>query len=693
MNQSTYNSLRAHIWNIATDCLVDVYDVGDYRKIILPMFVIRRFDAVLEPVHDKVVEMRKQLEKLDDKSVDIEPALCSVAGQAFVNSSDFTLKDLKSRTSRQQLKADFINYLDGFSKNVQDIIDKFHIRFEIDRLSENDRLGLLIEKLVDPKINLSNQPVLNEDGSVKIEALDNHSMGTLFEDVIRQFNESTNVTDAGRHFTPRDIVSLMADLAFVPVQDKIQSTAYRIYDGACGTGGMLTVGEQRINELAEANNKKVSITLFGQELADETFAIARSDMLVKGEGSQANNIRYGSTISNDQFAGEEFDFELSNPPFGTSWKNELKAWGDIKKEDISDGRFIIMRENENGKLEEFSLVPDIGDPQMLFLANNISKMKKNTELGSRIVEVHNGSSLFTGDAGSGSSNLRQYMFEDDLVEAIVALPEKMFYNTGIGTYLWILSNKKDSKRKGKVQLIDATEIKSPVRKNLGEKNAELSESDRKKILDVYMSFEKADSKYSKVFDNREFGYWSVDMLRPLRLRVELTDENFSDFKLNEKDEALEKIIKSLVSEFGPSPVMDYNKVHCRIVEFAEKAKVKLTDKRIKAFRNYFTVIDENAEPVKAKDGFEADKNLTDTEKVPLLYEGGIKAFYENEVKPYVADAWIDEKSIKVGYELSFTKYFYKPIVLREVKDIVAEINEIEKSTAGLLDSIIGGSNA
>ena len=689
MNQSTYNSLRAHIWNIATDCLVDVYDVGDYRKIILPMFVIRRFDAVLEPVHDKVVEMRKQLEKLDDKSVDIEPALCSVAGQAFVNSSDFTLKDLKSRTSRQQLKADFINYLDGFSKNVQDIIDKFHIRFEIDRLSENDRLGLLIEKLVDPKINLSNQPVLNEDGSVKIEALDNHSMGTLFEDVIRQFNESTNVTDAGRHFTPRDIVSLMADLAFVPVQDKIQSTAYRIYDGACGTGGMLTVGEQCINELAEANNKKVSITLFGQELADETFAIARSDMLVKGEGSQANNIRYGSTISNDQFAGEEFDFELSNPPFGTSWKNELKAWGDIKKEDISDGRFIIMREDEKGELEEFSLVPDIGDPQMLFLANNISKMKKNTELGSRIVEVHNGSSLFTGDAGSGASNLRQYMFEDDLVEAIVALPEKMFYNTGIGTYLWILSNKKDSKRKGKVQLIDATEIKSPVRKNLGEKNAELSESDRKKILDLYMSFEKADSKYSKVFDNREFGYWSVDMLRPLRLKVELTDENYSDFKLNEKDEALEKIIKTLVLEFGPSPVMDYNKVHGRIVELAEKAKVKLTDKRIKAFRNYFTVTDENAEPVKSKEGFEADKNLTDTEKVPLLYKGGIKAFYGNEVKPYVPDAWIDEKSIKVGYELSFTKYFYKPIVLREVKDIIAEINEIEKNTAGLLESIIG----
>lgn len=329
---------------------------------------------------------------------------------------------------------------------------------------------------------------------------------------------------------------------------------------------------------------------------------------------------------------------------------------------------------------------------MLFLANNISKMKRNTELGSRIVEVHNGSSLFTGDAGSGSSNLRQYMFEGDLVEAIVALPEKMFYNTGIGTFLWILSNKKDSKRKGKVQLIDATEIKSPVRKNLGEKNAELSVSDRKQILELYMDFENADSKYSKVFDNKEFGYWSVDMLRSLRLRVELTDENLTTFKANEKDDALENIIKSLILEFGTSAVMDYNKVYAKFVELAEKAKTKLTDKRIKTFRNYFTTIDENAEPVKGKEGFEADKNLTDTEKVPLLYEGGIKAFFENEVKPYVSDAWIDEKSIVVGYELSFTKYFYKPIVLREVKDIVAEINEIETSTDGLLDSILGGPN-
>lgn len=261
MKQSTYNSLKSFIWGIANDCLVDVYDVGDYRKIILPMFVIRRFDAVLEPTHDAVVAAKKKFEATG-KATDFDPALMSIAGQAFVNKSDFTLTDLKSRTNQQQLKKDFINYLDGFSANVQEIINKFHIRNEIDRLSEQDRLGLLIEKFVDPRYNFSNRDILNEDGSVRIEALDNHTMGTLFEEVIRMFNEETNVTDAGRHFTPRDIVELIADLAFIPVQGKIQSTTYRIYDGACGTGGMLTVGEEHINKLAEAQGKKVSIHLY-----------------------------------------------------------------------------------------------------------------------------------------------------------------------------------------------------------------------------------------------------------------------------------------------------------------------------------------------------------------------------------------------------------------------------------------------
>lgn len=685
MNQATYNSLKSFIWGIANDCLVDVYDVGDYRKIILPFFVIRRFDAVLEPTHDTVIRTKKEYEK-KGITVDLDPALCAIAGQAFVNKSDYTLTDLKSRTNQQQLKRDFIDYLDGFSQNVQEILHKFKIRNEIDRLSEQDRLGLLIEKFVDPRYNFSNKPVLNDDGSVRIEELDNHTMGTLFEDVIRQFNEETNITDAGRHFTPRDIVELMADLAFIPVQDKIKSTTYRIYDGACGTGGMLTVGEERIKTLAARRGKKVSINLFGQENADETYAIARADMLVKGEGPQANNIRFGSTISNDQFAREEFDFMLSNPPFGTSWKSELKAWGNIKKEDINDPRFII---DYNGNVE-YTLIPDISDPQMLFLANNISKMKTSTELGSRIIEVHSGSSLFSGKAGSGWSNLRRYIIEQDMLEAIVALPENMFYNAGIGTFLWVVTNKKESKRKGKVQLIDATSMKAALRKNLGDKNCEITPTIRKEIMNLYLSYTDADDEYSKVFDNEEFGFYSVGIVRPLRLAVEISNENLELLKAEKDDEIYEFMCKAQ-EQLGNRLIMDYGVFIEQLSSLATKENVRLTAKRLKAIRLCFTSINENAEPVLDKNGNpEIDKNLSDTEQVPLTYEGGIEAFLENEIHPYVSDAWIDEKSVILGYELSFTKYFYKPIELRPADEIIADIQSIETSTDGLLASIIGG---
>lgn len=606
MDKANFGQLVSFIFGIANDCLVDVYDVGDYRKIILPMIVLRRFDAVLEPSKQAVIAMKKQLDEAG--ITDQDEALCAAAGEAFCNSSPYVLSDLKSRTNQQQLKADFILYLDGFSKNVQDIIKKFEFRNQIDKLSEHDILGLLINKFTDPSINLSARPVTNAAGKT-LPALDNHTMGTVFEEVIRKFNEETNITDAGRHFTPRDIVELITDLAFVSVKDQIQNTTYRIYDGACGTGGMLTVAEQRIREIAGEYGKHVSIHLYGQENADETYAIAKSDMLLKGEGSQSNNIFFGSTISNDGFAGETFDFCLSNPPFGTPWKTDLKAWGDIKKSDITDSRFVV---SYNG--QSFSLVPDIGDPQMLFLANNISKMKKDTKLGTRIVEVHNGSSLFTGKAGQGPSNLRQYIIEQDLLECIVAVPEKMFYNTGIGTYLWVLSNKKENRRKGKVQLIDATSFKSPLRRNLGEKNCEITESIRKRILNLYMAFDEADPKYSKVFDNSEFGYWEV-------------------------------------------PV-------------------------------YMPQLDENGQPVLDKKG-KPVKPITDKEQVPFSYEGGIEAFIENEVKPYAPSAYITPGTEKIGYELSFTKYFYEPVKLRTLEEITADIRAIEAETDGLLDEIIG----
>ena len=608
MENKNFGPLVSFLFGIANDCLVDVYDVGDYRKIILPMMIIRRFDAVLEPTKKAVLEMKANLDAAG--ILDQDEALCGVSGEAFCNGSPYTLSDLRSRTNQQQLKKDFILYLDGFSANVQDIIKKFEFRNQIDKLSDHDILGLLIAKFTDNSINLSSRPVLDDKGNVIQPALDNHTMGTVFEEVIRKFNEETNITDAGRHFTPRDIVELISDLAFIPVKDKIQSTTYRIYDGACGTGGMLTVGEERMTELAKECGKKISIHLYGQENSDETYAIAKADMLVKGEGGQANNIYFGSTISNDGLATETFDFMLSNPPFGTPWKTDLKAWGDIKKDDIADARFRI---NYNG--EDFSLIPDIGDPQMLFLANNISKMKNNTALGSRIVEVHNGSSLFTGKAGQGPSNLRQYILEQDLLEAIVAVPEKMFYNTGIGTYIWILTNKKEARRKGKVQLIDATSFKAPLRKNLGEKNCEITKEIRDRILELYMAFDAADSEYSKIFDNSEFGYWEVPVYTP---------------------------------------------------QYDEDGK---------------PILDKKGNPVKPN---------SDKEIVPFNYEGGITAFIENEVKPYSPDAFIKPGTEKVGYELSFTKYFYKPVQLRTLAEISADIRAIEKETDGLLDEIIGG---
>lgn len=624
MDSQMYNQLVSFIWGIANDCLVDTYDVGDYRKVILPMTVIRRFDAVLENTKEAVKAERDRLKA--EKWKDMDGRLCVIAGEAFCNYSDHTLKQMTAITNRAELKKAFIAYLDGFSKNVQDIIDKFGFRGQIDKLSNSNTLGILIQKFVDQRINLSNRPVIDDDGSIKLPALDNHTMGMVFEEVIRRFNEETNVTDAGRHFTPRDIVQLMADLAFIPVQDiiKAKNDTYTIYDGACGTGGMLTVGEERILEIAKAGGKKASIHIFGQENAEETYAIARSDMLLKGTADQAaeqaDNIKFGSTISNDKFRGKTFNFMLSNPPFGTSWKKELDSdeWGGIKKDEISDTRFVI---NYDGG--EFRMVPDVDDPQMLFLANNVSKMKKANGHISRIVEVHNGSSLFTGKAGQGSTNLRRYIIERDILEAIIALPEKMFYNTGIGTYLWILTCKKtDIRRKGKVQLINATSLKSGLRKNIGEKNCEITAPLRDRIMEIYTAFHEADPEYSIVLDNADFGYYSVPILRPL---------------------------------YG-----------------------------------------EDGEPLieakgKNKDKIAINKDLSgDVEIVPLTYPGGVEAFVENEVKPYAADAWYEEDSIKIGYEISFTKYFYKPAQLRKAADIASEIRDLEGETDGLLEKILGG---
>ena len=504
------NWIANFIWGIADDVLRDLYVRGKYRDVILPMTVLRRLDSLLEPSEPAVLEMKTSLDKA--KIIHQDQALRQAASQAFYNTSKFTLRDLKARASQQQLRADFEAYLDGFSPNVQDILEKFEFRNQIPRLSKADALGTLIEKFLSPDINLSPKPVLNDDGSVKQPGLDNHGMGTVFEELVRRFNEENN-EEAGEHWTPRDAVTLMAKLVFLPVADQIDSGTYLVYDGACGTGGMLTVAEETLTQIAEQRGKQVAPHLYGQEINSETYAIAKADLLLKGEGEAADNIVGGpehSTLSNDAFPGREFDFMLSNPPYGKSWKSDLERMGG--KKDMRDSRFLIEYADD----PEYLLVTRSSDGQMLFLANMLSKMKQDTKLGSRIAEVHNGSSLFTGDAGQGESNIRRWIIENDWLEAIVALPLNMFYNTGIATYIWVLTNRKPAHRCGKVQLIDATHWFQPLRKNLGKKNCQLSKEDIQRICDTFLAFERTEQ--SKIFPNQAFGYWKVTVERPLKLK-------------------------------------------------------------------------------------------------------------------------------------------------------------------------------
>lgn len=663
MDNQEYNSIVSFIWGIADDCLRDVYVRGKYRDVILPMTVIRRLDAMLEETKETVLSMKKQL---DAAHIDNQwPALCNAAGQAFCNASPFLLKDLTSRGKKQTLEADFKAYLDGFSPNVQEILDKFEFRNQIRTMVDADILGAVIEKFTSSDINLSPKPG-------KLPGLDNHGMGTIFEELIRRFNEENN-EEAGEHWTPRDVVELMADLAFYPVEDQIKDATYSCYDGACGTGGMLTVAQARLLKLAAKQRKKVSIHLFGQEINPETYAICKADMLLKGDGEEAEHIAYGSTLSLDGNPSRQFDFMLSNPPYGKSWKTDADKLGG--KNEILDTRFNTYL--PGGEL--LKMIPRTSDGQLLFLLNNVSKMKTDTELGSRIIEVHNGSSLFTGDAGSGESNARRYLIESDLVEAIIALPDNMFYNTGIGTYIWVLSNKKEARRKGKIQLIDATQMKSPLRKNMGNKNCEFTPDIRKEIVRIFLDMEESD--VSKVFDNSEFGYWNVTVNRPLRLRV------FPEREIPEKDEKGKVLFKKhmelldvrdAVQEAAKTaPFDDWD-------AFAKATKLKKT--QLKKIRPYITETDTEAKEVAG----EADPELRDTENIPFQYEGGIHTFMEKEDLPYAPDAYVDEDKTKIGYEISFTKYFYKPVKLRDMKDILASLAELEKESEGVMDEIVRG---
>ena len=764
MDQATHNKIVSFIWGIADDVLRDLFKRGKYPDVILPMCVIRRMDAVLEPTKKQALETKAMLDKA--KITEQQAALKDAAGQAFYNTSKFTLRDLKSRGSQQQLLADFEDYLNGFSPNVQDILENFKFRNQLPTLSKADALGTLIAKFTDPEIDLS--PA----------GIDNHAMGTVFEELVRRFNEENN-EEAGEHWTPRDAVRLMANLVFLPIEKDIKSGTYLLYDCACGTGGMLTVAEETLSAIAEKRKQQVKSLLYGQEINPETYAVCKADMLLKGEGENADHIVGGaewSTLSHDAFPAQEFDFMLANPPYGKSWKKDLEAMGG--KDGMHDPRFKVMHHGE-----ELSLVTRSSDGQMLFLANMASKMNAKSALGSRIAEVHNGSSLFTGDAGQGESNIRRWIIENDWLEAIVALPLNLFYNTGIATYIWVLSNKKPAHRKGKVQLIDASQWFKPLRKNLGKKNCELSPEDIDRISRTFLDFKETPE--SKLFPNAAFGYWKVTVERPLRLASQLTLKAIESLRFNSGDE---EIRAALYEEFGDDLFNKFAKIMTklekrlsewgseedddsdeeggsakkglpekkrkklldpktwerdgRLVETATALRKAIGDRRFEDHNAFRDAVDaaldkagiklpaadrkvillaasersEDAPPVIAKvykpgkqkadplrgffeatvDGkpaiveYEPDSDLRDTEQVPLLEEGGIEAFIRREVLPYTPDAWIKEDATKIGYEVSFTRHFYKPQPLRSLEEIRTDILALERETEGLLTEIIGG---
>jgi type I restriction enzyme M protein len=728
MDHATHNRIVSFIWNIADDVLRDVYVRGKYRDVILPMTVIRRLDVLLEATKEQVLQTKTMLDNAG--IADQEYPLRHAAGQAFYNTSPFTLKTLLDNP--KQLRANFTAYLDGFSKNVQEIVEKFDFRNQLRKLEQADALGYLIEKFIDPNINLSPHPLTDGNGQVKQSGLDNHGMGYVFEELIRKFNEENN-EEAGEHFTPREVVGLMANLVLLPVADQIEDSTYLVYDCACGTGGMLTVAETVLKDLAEAHHKQVSIHLYGQEINPETYAISQADLLIKGEGEEADNIAFGSTLSADAFPSREFHFMLANPPYGKSWKTDLERLCGGNKKDMTDPRFIF---EYNGD-PEFSLVTRSSDGQLLFLVNMLDKMKspQDSAFGSRVATVHNGSSLFTGDAGQGESNIRRWIIENDWLEAIIALPLNMFYNTGIATYIWVVTNKKPAHRRGQVQLIDATGWYHKLRKNLGQKNCELGPADIQRICDTFLAFEE--SEQSKIFPNEAFGYWKITVERPLRLKVCLNVDE-ARLKQAEKEAKLKgfahkatAVLAQLQGKFGPAeqmdanPLLDHLTTALKAVDVSFSAKEKRTfldlvtakdeaaapviKKRSKAKRPEMTgtgpdvtgtlevpvtsgplygqyIIEENGQPWRVE--YEPDADLRDTEQVPLLEEDGLEGFFQRDVLPHVPDAWIDESKTAIGYEIPFTRHFYQYQPLRRLDEIIADIRALEAGTEGLLERIV-----
>ena len=659
------------IWPLA-ELLRGGWKQHEYQDVILPMVLIRRIDTVLEPTRS---EVRSKYRQFAGKT-DVDPILRRVAGVDFYNTSEYDFKTLLDEPS--QIAKNFQRYIDGFSANVREIIDKFEFDRQLERLEGGNILYEIIKQL--------NSVDLSPD------AVDNHEMGTIFEDLLRRFSEQSNET-AGEHYTPRDVVTLLAELLVEPDKAELSKpyAARRIYDPTAGTGGILSITKEIIKKEI---NPKADIYLYGQELNPQTYAIAKADMLLKGEN--ANNIRGGdkdaskaSTLSNDQFFGESFEYIAANPPYGVDWKKDKAA---------------VEREADRGYAGRFGAgTPRISDGQLLFVQHMISKMQAKVDGGARVGVVLNGSPLFTGSAGSGESEIRRWILEKDLLEAIIALPDQLFYNTGISTYIWILSNRKPEERRRKVQLIDARKQYGKMRKSLGNKRKEIKLQDRQQILKWYREFKEGSRV--KIFDTEEFGYRQITIERPLQLSLTVTDDAISSFTQH-------KLVTGQPPKRAPAFLPEYTDeivgvlrqlrgkkyMSCRLflgsIDKAMK-EYRLDTKMVKLLCEVFGTHDDDAEVVTDNKGhLEPDSNLRDTENVPL--GESVQEYFGREVSPYMPGAWINTKVTdhkdgglgKVGYEIPFTRYFYEYKPPRDIDEIRADIETTEKELVRLFKELV-----
>lgn len=658
MDHSVHNKLVSFIWNIADDCLRDVYVRGKYRDVILPMVVLRRLDTLLEPSKEAVMEEVKfQKKEMKATELDKEP-LKEASGYVFFNTSKWTLKSLHSTATNNQqiLLANFEEYLNGFSDNVKEIIERFDLKAKVRHMAGKDVLLDVLEKFISPNINLTPEVIEDPDG-YKLPALTNLGMGYVFEELIRKFNEENN-EEAGEHFTPREVIELMTHLVFDPIKEKLPLTI-TVYDPACGSGGMLTEAQNFIEEKYPASNR--DIHLYGKEINDETYAICKSDMMIKGNNPE--NIKVGSTLSTDEFASDRFDFMLSNPPYGKSWASEQKNIKDSG--DVIDPRFKVELTDYWGNKEVVDATPRSSDGQLLFLMEMVSKMKssESSPNGSRIASVHNGSSLFTGDAGGGESNIRRYLIENDMLEAIVQMPNNFFYNTGITTYIWLLNNKKPDDRKGKVQLIDASLLFKKLRKNLGDKNCEFLPKHISEITKVYLECSAIEREIddnndpvgiaSQIFSNEDFGYYKVNIERPDRRKAKFTPEAIAPLRF---DKQLSEVMEHIFTEHGDKVYEGgfLKSISKEILGWCEdneisvntKAKVKLLDEKYwKKLRDIL----ETAQFLTDEIGGEEfdDFNIFKEKIDEVLKEKKLKLASPQKNAILNAVSWYDEKSKKV----------------------------------------------